>query len=160
MSAPTAYLHIVVKATGLKRTPQSEGRLNHWFTRLVRAVNMQVLMGPFAKYCDDYGNEGMTGMVGITTSHSSIHVWEGDPTASDPAKGPRLEFDLFSCSRFGSGQILPFIQEFGPAAINWTVFDRSNPNEAAELIEHGRWTEHAPVAIVPPSPALLGAFRS
>lgn len=156
MSAPTAYKHIVLKATGLAHPSMDESQIYAWFERLVAAVDMEVLMGPFARYCYDPGNEGMTGMVGITTSHSSIHIWDHQR---------RLEFDLFSCKDFGSGQILPLIiDEFGPAAINWSVFDRSSPYEAAELIEHGRWTAHPPVQPpaldqIPAAPALLGAVR-
>jgi S-adenosylmethionine/arginine decarboxylase-like enzyme len=142
MTAPSAYLHIVLKATGLRCWPGTEAGLCDWFDRLVEAVDMTVLMGPFAKYCSDPGNEGPTGMVGITTSHSSIHIWEGDSLATDPAQGPRLEFDLFSCKPFGSGDVLALIQEFAPAHINWTVFDRSSATEAAVAVEFGTWDAH------------------
>jgi S-adenosylmethionine/arginine decarboxylase-like enzyme len=135
MSAPTAHTHIVLKATGLGAAPRDAAAVCDWLARLVDAVGMTLLIGPFARRCEDAGNEGVTGLVGITTSHASIHVWDTGCT-------PHLEMDLYSCAPFGSGQVLALIQEFAPTAINWTVFDRSSPTQAADLMEHGTWAAH------------------
>ena len=85
--------HILV--TGyLHEAPQAEyvTFLEDWFKRLVEAVDMKVLIDPICVWCNDEGNEGVTGMVGITTSHSSIHFWSGEPSY--------YKFDLYSCKDF------------------------------------------------------------
>jgi len=59
------HKHILVKgfieeATG----PDYVSVLNDWFLRLVDAIDMKVLMNPHCVWCDDDGNEGVTGVVG------------------------------------------------------------------------------------------------
>lgn len=137
-------LHIVLKARGLTAAPQTASEVERWLTRLVRAVRMQVLMPARAVRCDDPGNEGVTGTVVIKTSHASIHVW-------DRCADPHLEFDLFSCSPFGSGEIVRLVEEFGPTpgpdrepAVSWTVFDRNGPR--AEIVEMGEFEGYPRVA--------------
>lgn len=85
-----------------------------WLHDLVDIAGMKILIEPFAKYCDDAGNEGVTGAVVITTSHSSIHIW------SD-----YIQVDLYSCKEFDVDKILDHIKSaFNVVKYKWQVIDR------------------------------------
>src|SRR4051812_24604341 len=112
------HRHIVLTARGLAAPPRTAEAVTGWLERLVSAVGMKVLMGPYATRCDTPGNEGCTGVVMIETSHASIHVW-------DRVAEPFAKIDLYSCRAFGSGQVFRLIEEFRPAAVEWLVLDRN-----------------------------------
>lgn len=92
--------------------------LADWFNRLVEAVDMKVLINPICVWCDDEGNEGVTGMVGITTSHSSIHFWSGNPSY--------YKFDLYSCKDFSLDTVAEMLKEFGTTKFTYTIVDRTD----------------------------------
>jgi S-adenosylmethionine/arginine decarboxylase-like enzyme len=111
--------HILV--TGyLNEAPQAEyvTFLEDWFKRLVEAVDMKVLIDPICVWCNDEGNEGVTGMVGITTSHSSIHFWSGEPAY--------YKFDLYSCKDFALESVAEMLKELGTYKFTYTVVDRTD----------------------------------
>lgn len=95
--------------------------LHDWFRRLVEAVDMKVLIDPICVWCDDEGNEGVTGMVGITTSHSSIHFW-----GSEDDKPAFYKFDLYSCKDFTLDAVAEMLKEFGTTKFTYTVVDRTD----------------------------------
>ena len=64
-----------------------------WLTNLVKLIDMEILVPPMVKYCDIEGNEGVTGVVVITTSHISIHIWPQQPQ-------PYIRMDVYSCKDF------------------------------------------------------------
>lgn len=105
--------------------PEYIDTLHDWFLRLVEAVDMKVLMEPVCVYCTDEGNEGVTGMVGITTSHSSIHFW---PTY--------YMFDLYSCKDFTVDTVADMLKEFGTVTMDYQVIDR----DSSEILEKGTLT--------------------
>ena len=107
----TGYL---AEAPGAEYTPY----LANWFRRLVEAVDMKVLIDPICVWCDDEGNEGVTGMVGITTSHSSIHFWDGEPAF--------YKFDLYSCKDFTLEAVAEMLKEFGTTKFTYTIVDRTD----------------------------------
>ena len=107
----TGYLE---EAPGAEYTPY----LANWFRRLVEAVDMKVLIDPICVWCDDEGNEGVTGMVGITTSHSSIHFWDGEPAF--------YKFDLYSCKDFTLEAVAEMLKEFGTTKFTYTIVDRTD----------------------------------
>ena len=92
--------------------------LHDWFLRLVEAVDMKVLIDPICVWCNDEGNEGVTGMVGITTSHSSIHFWSGEPSY--------YKFDLYSCKDFALESVAEMLKELGTYKFTYTVVDRTD----------------------------------
>lgn len=122
------HRHILLRATGLGRPPASPEAVTAWLERLVAAVGMKVLMGPYATRCDTPGNEGCTGAVVIETSHATIHVW-------DRVAEPFLQLDLYSCASFGSGDVVPLVREFAPAFVSWMVVDRNGATP--EIAEFG-----------------------
>lgn len=98
--------------------PEYVYTLQDWFNRLVEAVDMKVLIDPICVWCNDEGNEGVTGMVGITTSHSSIHFWSGEPSF--------YKFDLYSCKDFALESVAEMLKELGTYKFTYTVVDRTD----------------------------------
>lgn len=92
--------------------------LNEWFYRLVEAIDMRVLIRPNSIYCGTDGNEGLTGLVCIETSHSSIHFW------SKPK--PFFKFDLYSCKDFDQADVINMLREFGLYRLVYTLIDRND----------------------------------
>lgn len=123
------HRHLVLKATGLARPPRSPVEVHGWLERLVEAVGMKVLMGPYTTRCETPGNEGVTGAVVIETSHASIHVW-------DQVAEPFLQLDLYSCTTFGSGTVTDLVREFGPERMTWMLIDRNGAEP--EVLELGQ----------------------
>ncbi len=98
--------------------PEYVYTLQDWFNRLVEAVDMKVLIDPICVWCNDEGNEGVTGMVGITTSHSSIHFWSGEPSY--------YKFDLYSCKDFALESVAEMLKELGTYKFTYTIVDRTD----------------------------------
>lgn len=101
--------------------PEYVAFLSNWFYRLIEAVDMKVLIDPICTYCTDEGNEGVTGIVGITTSHSSIHFWNGELGNSAFYK-----FDLYSCKDFQLEDVAKMLKEFGTTKFTYTIVDRTD----------------------------------
>jgi S-adenosylmethionine/arginine decarboxylase-like enzyme len=99
-------------------TEQVEG----WLTRLVHAVGMSELKPAEAISCDDLGNEGISGIVMLKESHSSIHIWDKKPQ-------PYLKIVLYSCKSFATGPILDLFQELGSRVCRWELKERNHPDE-------------------------------
>lgn len=95
--------------------------LRDWFRQLVEAVDMKILIDPVCVWCDDEGNEGVTGMVGITTSHSSIHFW-----SSEDDQPAYYKFDLYSCKDFSADTVAKMLQNLGTERLTYTIVDRTD----------------------------------
>lgn len=124
------HRHLLLKAKGLTKPPATTAATEGWLLRLVDAVHMRVLMGPYVTRCNTEGNEGITGVVVIETSHCSLHCWDRTPE-------PFFQLDLYSCADFQVRDVLDMVAEFGPAEIEWMLVDR---NRAPELEELGSYS--------------------
>lgn len=94
----------------------SPDQLSEWLAGLVASVGMKVLIPPNCVRCDTPGNEGVTGIVCLETSHASIHIWDIG----------FLQADLYSCKSFGVDAVLDRFNVFGPTLINFTLIDRND----------------------------------
>lgn len=110
------HRHLIVTAF-LDNAPTSVVIGESWLTELVSIVDMQILMDAKAIYCEDLGNEGLTGIVGLTTSHSSFHAWH-------QADRPFMNFDLYSCKEFEIEDVLAHFSCFVPTKISYMLIDR------------------------------------
>lgn len=117
------HRHLIVTAF-LRNAPTSVAQGETWLTELVGIVGMEILMDAKAIYCEDLGNEGLTGVVGLTTSHSSFHAWH-------TIENPFMNFDLYSCRDFSIESVFAHFEQFDPIRINYTLMDR---NEGLNLI--------------------------
>lgn len=115
------HRHMIVNCEGIRNPPSvgSESLIEDWMTRLVEAVKMNILIPPKAIYLDKEGNEGVTGICCIETSHTSIHVWEKlNPSI--------IRFDLYSCADFEADTVIELLKEFNPWKISYLIVDRNN----------------------------------
>lgn len=103
--------------------------LSSWLKRLVKAVDMEILHGPHVVSCSDPGNEGTTGVVVLSTSHSSVHIWDQEDV-------PYLKMDLYSCKRFDIQTVLAMLGELDARLCEYQVIDRNHKDEA-ELLSGG-----------------------
>jgi len=85
---------------------------------LVSRVGMKVLMGPHASYVNTPGNQGVTAIVGIETSHIAFHVWDEEMPA-------RLQFDLYTCGSLDKQVVFDMVNDrFGIVTGDYKIFDR------------------------------------
>lgn len=119
----------------------TELALETWFKDLTQKIGMKICIEPKAKYVNVEGNRGVTGLVGIETSHSSVHVW-------DECKPALLQMDVYSCAAFELETIVKKLAEFGLVRYKYMVIDRgaddlsrSADEEDAdfEIHEGGKW---------------------
>lgn len=113
------HLHLLVTAY-VDHPPQTAQAGEEWLLRLVELIDMQILMDAKAIYCEDLGNEGVTGIVGLTTSHSSFHSWS-------EIEKPFINFDIYSCREFDVQTVFAHIHEaFGLTEASYLLIDRNN----------------------------------
>jgi S-adenosylmethionine/arginine decarboxylase-like enzyme len=110
------HKHIIIRAE--VQEPPSDVKLTaEWFKKLVKDIDMKILMGPFVTYLDKEGNRGLTGVCVIETSHMAMHVW-------DESSPGLLELDVYSCKDFDPAIVMQAIQEFKPTKIEHILMDR------------------------------------
>lgn len=123
------HKHIILTAK-LKNPPTCPVFVEEWMKQLVEKVDMKILFGPYVTLCETEGNEGVTGVVCIETSHASIHVWH-------KVNEPFMKFDLYSCKDFSAKTIMEHIEQFSPYAWEYVVLDRNNGIEIVEKESYG-----------------------
>lgn len=94
-----------------------ENYLSSWLRQLVEKIGMNVFISPKSRYCVTPGNEGITGIVCLETSHASIHFWEKDNS---------FKFDLYSCQDFLTEKVIEHLETFGLISYEYIVVDREN----------------------------------
>jgi S-adenosylmethionine/arginine decarboxylase-like enzyme len=124
MVAHLHHQHFICTAV-LKKPPTTGAEMDAWLIELVAKVGMVVLYGPFSTRCDELDNEGVTGMIGLTTSHSSAHVW-------DRIEKPFMKFDLYSCRPFDVETVLDHLKIFEPVSCEYMVLDRNGSLKVAD----------------------------
>ena len=112
------HKHLLIRAE-VKNPPKEndERRLVNWMRYLIQDIDMKLLFGPIARYVDVEGNEGLTAIAMIETSHIAMHIWEKE----DP---PLLQLDVYTCGPFVPGTVLKALHEFNPVKIRWKFLDR------------------------------------
>jgi S-adenosylmethionine/arginine decarboxylase-like enzyme len=97
------------------------GAVISFLTDLVDRVRMKVLMPARALWCDEPGNEGITGDILLTTSNSVIHIWNYEDDTG------LLEFDLYSCAPFTPEEVVDLLEErFQLTKVVYKFIDRQN----------------------------------
>ena len=95
--------------------PRDPNYIKDCMLQIVEEADMEVFMPPQAKYCDDPTNAGVTGTVVITTSHSSVHIWDNG----------LVQADLYSCKDFDVDHIAEVFKKlFLCEDYDMKVFDR------------------------------------
>lgn len=96
------HKHLIIRAK--VRQPITETHwANHFMSRLIAAIDMEVLIPPQSVYCDIPDNEGVTSIAVITTSHLAIHIWDKDNL---------VQLDVYSCKTFDPKVVYDLLDEF------------------------------------------------
>jgi S-adenosylmethionine/arginine decarboxylase-like enzyme len=120
------HKHLIIRAE-ITDPPYDAVDIKRWMKNLVEDIGMNILMGPYAVYSDMEGNQGLTAVTIIETSHIAIHVWD----ECDPAL---LQMDVYTCSALNIEDVFRAIEEFKPTKIEYKYIDRENE---LTLIENG-----------------------
>lgn len=123
------HLHLLVTAF-VDNPPLSAEAGEDWLRHLVKLVDMKILMDAQAIYCEDLGNEGVTGIVGLTTSHAAFHAWH-------EVEKPFVSFDLYSCRNFDINVVFDHLKEWGMTKCSYLLVDRNPDLETMNILGHG-----------------------
>jgi S-adenosylmethionine/arginine decarboxylase-like enzyme len=113
------HKHLLVNAK-VHNPMKSEQEAIDFLNRLVQKIDMKIIKGPFASYVDKPGNEGLTAIVMIETSHIAFHIWD----AQDPSL---VQFDLYTCGSLDLATVFDeFTRTFDVINLEYQLFDREN----------------------------------
>jgi S-adenosylmethionine/arginine decarboxylase-like enzyme len=125
VSTVLEHKHLIVRAE-LNEPPYSSIEIKEWMKRLVDKIGMNILMGPYAVYSDMEGNQGLTAVTIIETSHIALHVW-------DEAEPALMQLDVYTCSSLDINDVFSAIQEWDPTKIEYKYIDREH---GLTLLDH------------------------
>lgn len=118
MSPELIHKHLLIRAT-VKNSPGKDFDLSAALKQLVNDIDMKIMTGPYAAYCDNEGNRGWSGTCIIETSHIAIHCWdEPNPNV--------IQLDVYSCREFDLSVVEKWMQQFGIIEIDAKLLDRAN----------------------------------
>jgi len=124
------HKHLIIRAEANK-VPNKEITLLNWLKGFIASINMNILMGPYVKYCDMEGNRGITGIAVIETSHVAIHVWDEPYPAL-------MQIDIYSCSEFDPYKIANKIKEdFDVVKLDYKYLNRETGLKPIRLKKWG-----------------------
>lgn len=118
MSPDILHKHLIIRAE-IRESITIDVMVDYWLMELVEKLKMKRLLGPFSVYCDKEGNEGVTGIVAIETSHIALHIWD----KCNPAV---LQLDVYTCSELDEKIVFDHLQIMKPSKIEWKYIDRNN----------------------------------
>lgn len=99
---------------------KSETAAVEWMQSLVDSIDMKTIQGPYASYVTKEGNQGLTCVVMIETSHIALHIWD-EP---NPAE---IQFDLYTCGLLPIDKILKKLEEeLGLFDYHYMVLERES----------------------------------
>ena len=134
MTTPV-HKHFILRAE-VKHPPgeKAKQRIWNWMFFLIKDIGMKIMFGPEVRYVRTEGNEGLTAVAIIETSHVALHVWD----KQDP---PLLQLDVYTCGPFNPEVVLQAIKEFIPTKIQWKYLDRESDLKTVDI---GQWHEDSP----------------
>ena len=113
------HKHLIVRAE-IHHPPCNPSAMDDWMHQLVQDIRMKVLMGSFSVYSDMPGNQGLTSVTIIETSHIAVNVW-------DEVFPALMEIDVDSCAEFDPQLIFDRLQsDFSLAKLEWKFIDHKH----------------------------------
>lgn len=111
------HKHLLINAK-VRNPMNQEEQAIEFLNTLVERINMKIIKGPFAHYVDAPGNEGLTAVVMIETSHIAFHIW-------DQPKPAMLQFDLYTCGSLDQDEVITTLAEyFDLVSVDYKRLDR------------------------------------
>ena len=111
------HKHLIIRSE-VNRPIVTEKGLKRWLRNLVKVIDMKIIGGPYAKYVTKEGNQGVTGIVMIETSHISIHIWDENLPAL-------VQCDVYSCADFSSNEVFAQFIDMEVVKIDHMLLDRA-----------------------------------
>jgi len=71
---------------------------------IANLLDMNIISGPHSQYISDKGNEGVSSVTIIKTSHICVHSW-------DRVSPGLIHLDIFSCKNFSVSKIKSFLKK-------------------------------------------------
>ena len=129
------HKHFILRAE-VKHPPgeKDKQRIWMWMYYLIKDIGMKIMFGPEIRYVRQEGNEGLTAVAIIETSHVALHVW-------DKQAPPLLQLDVYTCGPFKPEVVLKAIKEFQPTKIQWKYLDREKDLHTVDI---GQWSGDSP----------------
>lgn len=110
------HKHLIIRAE-LKNPPKCAEAIQDWMKLLVDKIGMKILMGPYAVYSDMVGNQGLTAVTIIETSHIAMHVW-------DEVEPALMQLDVYTCSTLNVDDVFLALSDFVPVNVEFKYIDR------------------------------------
>ena len=112
------HKHLIVRAE-LNNPPKCTTAIDIWMKNLVERIGMKILMGPYSVYSEMVGNQGLTAVTIIETSHIAMHVW-------DEVEPGLMQLDVYTCSQLNTEDVFKAIEEFEPVKVEYKYIDREH----------------------------------
>lgn len=112
------HKHLIVRAE-LNNPPKCTTAIDAWMKKLVKQIDMNILMGPYSVYSDMVGNRGLTAVTIIETSHIALHVW-------DEVEPALAQLDVYTCSTLNIEDVFEAMNEWEPVKVEYKYIDREN----------------------------------
>ena len=110
------HRHLIVRAL-VADPPRDCAAVDTWLCELCELIGMRLLAGPITARVEDVGNQGVTGVCIISTSHIAIHVWD----ETDPAV---IQLDVYTCAALDPQLVIGHLDQFSPVNIDTHYLDR------------------------------------
>lgn len=111
------HKHLLINAK-VNNPMTDEQEAIDFLNTLVERINMKIIKGPFAHYVGAKGNEGLTAIVMIETSHIAFHIW-------DQPQPAMLQFDLYTCGSLDQDEVITTLAEyFDLVSVDYKRIDR------------------------------------
>ena len=118
MSKLLEHKHLIVRSE-LNNPPKCTSAIDLWMRKLVDTIGMKILMGPYSVYSDMVGNQGLTAVTIIETSHIAMHVW-------DEVEPALMQLDVYTCSTLNVDDVFEAIKQFDPVTVEYKYIDREH----------------------------------
>lgn len=112
------HKHLIVRAE-LNNPPKCTTAIDLWMKDLVERIGMKILMGPYSVYSEMVGNQGLTAVTIIETSHIAMHVW-------DEVEPGLMQLDVYTCSQLNTEDVFKAIEQFEPVKVEYKYIDREH----------------------------------
>ncbi len=116
--APLIHRHLIIRAT-VAKPPRDCDTVHVWLCELCELIGMNMLAGPITAYVEDVGNQGVTGVCIISTSHMAIHVWDEPSPAI-------VQLDVYTCASLDPESVINHLQVFEPVHVDTHYLDRDH----------------------------------
>lgn len=119
------HKHLIIRAK-VRKPPKHIIATEQWFRDLIEKIGMKLLRGPIGAYVDVPGNQGLTMIAIIETSHIAMHVWDEDMPAL-------LQLDVYTCGSLDVNIVFDHLKEFDVVSHEFLYLDREHTIEKKDI---------------------------